>query len=434
MRHFILLPLVLLTCSYKLFAQSFTFADTANFWLNELKAATKVNQSLWNKDLYSPILLVNPVDRKVYANEPDSVGILKKQGPIFYGSLPTSVNISNTALEWGGKRWAMVMLPMPEEKANRLNLLTHELFHRAQPELGFVAYNPNNPHLDTRDGRIYLRMELEALKKAIAATDMKRRLQHVRYAIIYRLERFQKFPGSDTTENQLELNEGICEFNGLLMSGRSDSEIREHLTTRIDQFTLSPSFVRSFAYETTPVYGWLLSSIDRGWNQRINASTDLTQFFIKAFGLQIDRPTIDQEAWQATPLYNGEEISRQETERETARQLLLNQYKKQFVESVHLKLPLINMNMSFDYTKMVVLEPYGTVYPVIRITDKWGTLEASKGVLISNKWDSATVSLPLQTAGNKISGDGWTLELNPGYTIEKDDVSNKFTVKPFLHP
>ncbi len=134
---------------------------------NEIKVETKRGYGLWNKNLYGPILLVDPKTREVFANEPDTAGLLKYHGGTFSGVLPPNINIANTAVNFSGKRWAMLMLPLSQNKKDRINLLAHELFHTAQPSLGFVLYNPENNHLDQKNGRIYLRLELEALKKAV---------------------------------------------------------------------------------------------------------------------------------------------------------------------------------------------------------------------------------------------------------------------------
>src|ERR1019366_3640046 len=149
------------------FAQKIlTFQDSIATYFNEIKIATKKNQILWNKNLYGPILLINPDTRQLYANYSDSAGFLKQTGKIYSGVLPSEIIFANTAINWSGRRWAMIMLPLPENKENRINLLAHELFHKAQPSLGFILFNTNNNHLDQKDGRIYLRLELEALKKA----------------------------------------------------------------------------------------------------------------------------------------------------------------------------------------------------------------------------------------------------------------------------
>ena len=75
----------------------------------------------------------------------------------------------NTSLEWNGKTWATVVLPLSSDKHPRLDLITHELFHCAQPSLGFDMRVSDNHHLDEKDGRVLLRLEIEALKKALKA-------------------------------------------------------------------------------------------------------------------------------------------------------------------------------------------------------------------------------------------------------------------------
>ncbi|HEX3072578.1 MAG TPA: hypothetical protein VHP30_03090 [Ignavibacteriales bacterium] len=155
------------------------FRDSVKVNFAEIESAAEANKDLWNTNLYAPLLLVDPSTRKVLANFPDTSHILRKEGEIYTGILPDDVNIANTALEWGGVKWAMVMLPLPESKEERLNLFLHELFHAFQPELGFIAYNPGNNHLDKKEGRVYLRLELEALKKALTAdsnSEVKRHL------------------------------------------------------------------------------------------------------------------------------------------------------------------------------------------------------------------------------------------------------------------
>lgn len=142
-------------------------SDTIRSYFREIKANTNHYKNLWNIDLYGPILLVDPKSRIVYSNFPDSAGLLKQDGKIFSGILPTNINIANTAINWSGKSWAMIMLPLPQNKPERLDLLSHELFHRSQPLLGFKINNPANSHLDQKEGRIYLRLELEALRQVM---------------------------------------------------------------------------------------------------------------------------------------------------------------------------------------------------------------------------------------------------------------------------
>jgi hypothetical protein len=424
-----LLVFIILFCVQQVsYPQTNSFHDTAAFYFEELKQTTNEHKNLWELDLYAPILLVDPATREVFANTADSAGMLIQKGKIYTGILPQSVNISNTSLKWSGKHWAMVMLPLPENKNSRINLLCHELFHRAQQQLQFIPSNPENNHLDKKDGRIYLRLELEALKKAISFFPEPEYMSHLKKAFLFRKMRHQLFPGSDSTENLLELNEGICEYTGVVMSGRTKKEMADHFTRRINNFILSDSYIRSFAYETTPVYGYFLSFMVPGWNRNINVKTNLNNFFQTAFNLSSTAG--DGESMHLVKNnYAFEQILYEETNRDENLKKLLSEYKKMFIDLPHVELPLIKMNMSFDYTKMVALEDHGTVYPVIRITDNWGILEAQKGAMINSAWKKIHVSYPKIISANHIEGNGWVLKLNNDYMLQKESSSLNYIIK-----
>lgn len=406
------------------YSQPKNFTDTAALYFAELKSVTEKNQALWGLDLYAPVLLVNPVTRETYANSSDTIGVLKKEGEVYTGVLPRNVNVANTAVRWGGKHWAMIMLPLSSNKQNRINLLTHELFHRAQTRLGFKSQNPDNNHLDKKQGRVYLRLELEALKKAIGATSGKEISKHIKHAFAFRQMRRSLFPAADSTENLLELNEGICEFTGMMMSGRTKAEQADQFIRRINEFINSTSYVRSFAYETIPVYGYLLSDSKKNWHRDIDSSTNLTGYFIKAFNIKNS-----EKLEELAKNYYGEQIETEESVREEKINRQLAEFRRKFIDGPHTEIPLQNMNMSFDYTRIVPLDDKGTVYPQIRITDNWGVLEVTDGALINTLWNQVNLGFPTVIGEHKISGDGWTLELKAGFMLEKDNNGKNYILR-----
>ncbi|WP_410220092.1 hypothetical protein [Pedobacter sp.] len=394
-------------------------------FFSEIKEATKQNTSLWNKNLYGPILLADSKTRQLFANELDTAGILKYDGNIYTGTLPNHINIANTSINWGGKRWAMIMLPLPQNKEDRINLLAHELFHSAQPSLGFALNNPENNHLDQKDGRIYLRLELEALKRAVQTTSEKELKQHLANAVAFRKYRHALYNGSSTTENALELNEGIAEFTGVMISGRNKAETTEFFINGISNFFANPTFVRSFAYQTIPVYGYLLYNKDKNWNKKINARTDLTDYFTKAFNINI--PTyLKKTVKKIASKYNAQTIIQEETKREEKIKELIAEYKLKFIEQPHFEIRFEKMSVSFDPRNIMPIEDKGTVYPNIRVTDLWGVLTVENGALMSPNWDKISITNPVKIEGKKIIGDGWTLELIDAYTIEKNKTNSGY--------
>jgi hypothetical protein len=316
------------------YGQGKSFNDTAFVYFLEIRANTGQHKDLWNLDLYGPVLLIDPVSRKIYANLPDTAGALELKEKIYTGLLPKSINIVNTAISWNGRSWAMIMLPLPQNKQDRLDLLSHELFHRSQPALGFHISNTDNNHLDSREGRIYLRLELEALRQALIAPTTSERSDHLANAIYFRKTRHSLFPGAMSSENTMELNEGLAAYTGLMMSGRNDAETISYFENKLAEFQKWPTFVRSFAWLTTPIYGFILNLKDKTWNRQISDTTNLTSYFIRAFGLTV--PVIL--CPDCLNKYGFEKIINEETTREEDRVKQINEFKKIFVEQPHLEI------------------------------------------------------------------------------------------------
>jgi len=394
-------------------------------YFDEIKVATKKYENLWDKNLYAPILLIDPETRQIFANEPDTAGVLQPDGNIYSGFLPDDVNFANTAIDWNGKRWAMIMLPLPQNKYERITLLAHELFHQAQPSLGFNLFNVDNNHLDQKDGRIFMRLEMEALKKALQTSSEKEIQQHLTNALIFRKYRNSLYPDTETTENTLELLEGLAEFTGLIISGRNKKQTKKYFVEGINTFFADPTFVRSFAYYTTPAYGYLLYCKNKNWNKEVIATTNLTNLFIDQFNINIPND-LKIAVEPISDNYNGKIIIQEETEREKETIKKIAEIKHKFIESPHFELQFEKMSISFDPSNIMPIENYGNFYLNVRVIDLWGTLTTENGALMSPFWDKISITNPTKTDGNKIIGDGWTLELTDGYIIEKDETTGNY--------
>jgi len=345
---------------------------------------------------------VNPETRQLFANVPDSAGLLKPTGSVYSCILPENVNIANTSSHWNGRDWAMIKLPLPSNKQERINLMAHELFHVSQPSLGFRLFNVQNNHLDQKDGRIYLRLELEALKKAIQCASYAESKKCLTDAFTFRMYRYSLYPGADSSENFLELNEGIAEYTGLIVSNMTRDDAIKDIVQRMDQFMSFPTFVRSFAYQTTPVYGYLLYQVRAGWNREINIHTNLTAYFIKAFNIILP-PDLKTRIEQIPDEYNGKLIIAQETEREAKAKRKIAEFKSKFVEQPHFEIRLEKMNISFDPRNIIPVEDKGSFYKNARITDVWGILTINNGALMSPGWDKISVSVPLKLRINPLA-------------------------------
>src|SRR5256885_2550146 len=77
------------------------------------------------------------------------------------GQPPRFPSLVDGPVSWGGVRWFSFPLSMLPEKDPdvRQQVMLHGLFHRIQPELGLITDDGYNEHLDTLEGRVWMRLE-----------------------------------------------------------------------------------------------------------------------------------------------------------------------------------------------------------------------------------------------------------------------------------
>jgi len=399
--------------------------NQAIFAFTELKEALRKDDGrLWNHRLDGPILLINRDSRIVIANEGDDNGELLKLGDCFVGKFPDSLIIAHSSVFWNNKRWTMYSFPLPDSKEERLNGLIHESFHRIQPEIGFDSlYENQNNHLDTKEGRIYLKLELEALKRSLISEEP---LIHIKDALLFRQFRYQLFPEAKESENSLEINEGIAQYTSSTLIGLTENGLQKYYISQIDTLFGLSTFVRSFAYYTTPVYGYFMRQSDGEWNLKINKKTNLTDFMLTFY--KIKPAYVSSESIRMVgKLYNINEIIESEELREFKHLKQIIKYKKLFLGDSVLTIRLENIEIGFNPANLIPLDSFGTVYPNLVITDNWGILNVdSCGALVSSDWKFVTISYPEIITDTLIIGKGWKLKLYDHWRLKKED--NKYVI------
>lgn len=364
---------------------------------------------LWGVSLCGPMLFADPATRQVAANRADAGGALHEEAGVHVGRLPADVNIANTALEWSGVRWTMLPWPLPEDPEGRAVLLMHESFHRVQPELGMKAHNPANAHLDSLEGRYWLQLEWRALAAALESRD-DARLQAIADALAFRQRRRALFPDAAATENALERNEGLAEYTGVRL-GAADPAARA--AAKLRRAPDWPTFIRSFAYASGPPYGVLLDAVRPGWRRDLDDESD----FGDLLGSAVELPPA--EAASRAAVYDGPQVLAAETKRAEERAKRIADYRARLVDGPVLILPFQNMRISFDPLGLESFEDLGTVYPTLRVTDDWGILEVTAGgAFVDAGWSRAQVPAVFEREGAVLRGEGWSLRLEPGWTLE----------------
>ncbi len=117
--------------------------------------------------------------------------------------------------------------------------------------------------------------------------------------------------------------------------------------------------------------------------------------------------------------YGGAELRRRELARRKQQEAELASYRARLVQGPALVLPLAGgMRYSYDPAQLVPLGDAGTVFPAIRLSAPWGTLEVTEGgTLVDPSWQTARVSAPTSLRGDGVAGEGWRLDLAPGWLV-----------------
>lgn len=382
------------------------------FFMEAKKLADLDDSKLWGVYMYGPMMFVDPKTRFIVANEADLEGKLSKECDVFIGYLDKRQGIANTSIQWAGKQWMMINWDfLPKNfPLKRKNLMMHEHFHRIQGEIPLSAGSANNPHLDKMWGRIWLKMEWNALEKAIFSKGNERS-QAIKDALTFRNYRHELFPNAKQNEQQLEINEGMAEYTGFILSHLKKQDQLDYFKTNITAYKMSTSYVRSFAYLSGPIYGYLLYEKNKKWNKNLNAESDLGDFLQSAYNIVLP-DNLGKTVKERTGFYNYDYVYQIEHDLEIARIELNKQFCEKFIKGPVIRFDLQKMNFTFNPSNLKSFNGYGTVYPSMKMTDVWGTLEVDGGMaLMDDKWSTVKVSAKnLKIQSNLIAGEGWTLK------------------------
>ena len=382
--------------------------------------------ALWGRPLRGPILFVHAPTRVVIGAVPGDGEQLKPLGGLFSGSLPDAEPIANTALRWAGRTWAMLVWPPRADSLERRVLLAHELWHRVQDSLGFPSGTPANAHLGTRDGRLWLRLEGRALRAALGASGTAR-ARALEDAIAFRRARRALFPGSETDERALELNEGLAEYSGIMLATASREARREMADLRLAMLDSAGSFERDFAYRTGPAWALLLDDLAPRWRTELRATDDLAMTAALALPIR-QGPARNASARGAS--YGITAVRKSEDARVEARRKHVASLQSRFVTGPLLELPLAEMKMSFDPGKVEAMGALGSIYGMLRLSDRWGVLQCDvSGGLIGADFRRAVVPAPSDTGGRRLTGPGWVLELLPGWQLVRGTRPGDWTIR-----
>lgn len=377
---------------------------------------------LWGMSLCGPMMFVDRATRQAVLNGP-SPGA-SADGAVYRLTLPPHEGVANTSEQIGGRRWTMILWPLPENRAERAVLMLHESFHRVQPALGLQGSGGlgTNTHLDTRDGRVWMRAEFHALASALKAGGQARRTA-LADALLFEAYRRSLWRDAAAQERGLELNEGLAESTGIDAAVHDPVQRRGAALQDLANCEAAPSYVRSFAYGTGPAYAELLDAAKPEWRRGVHADFDFGDAAAAAYA--IPRPAVSRGLLEATlARHGGSEIVAQEDARQKTIDGRNARFTRLFLTGPVARFPLERMSITFNPRNVASFEDHGTVYGTLEISDLWGTLKVDGGAALISK-DFSVVAVPISPATGVAhpSGEGWTAALSNAYVLAPDPAS-----------
>lgn len=371
---------------------------------------------LWGVSLCGPMVIFDHASgtRATSQAEPD-------------GPPPSFPRYADGPVTWGGATWfafPLFMLTQTDAEARQQNMI-HGLFHRIQPGLPFTAGNGEgaNEHLDALEGRVWIRLEWRALRRAVESSGSDRNAA-IADALGFRSERRRRFPRAAENERRDEIREGLASYTGIAVWADSPADARRSTAATLASADLQTSLVGNFEAASGPAYGLLLDDLLPDWRRQLRSNSDLGDMLASAIDSSTTSSTASAtskpqltDVAVAAARYDGAALRAQEEARDRAQQARIAEVRKRFVDGPVLTMPAGGSTTS-DTTGSIGIPGIGTVlFRDFSLKAQWGRLNANAGVLRAA--DGTTLSVPVTgpLEGTTLQGDGWTATLNTGWVV-----------------
>jgi hypothetical protein len=186
--------------------------------------------------------------------------------------------------------------------------------------------------------------------------------------------------------------------------------------------------VRAFAYVSGPAYGLLLDQRLPGWRRQLATHPDIAALL--ATTVPAAAPV---SAAARAGLYGESSIRLTEDDRTAKAEAQRARYRSLLIDGPTLRIPgATRLRYSFNPSSLVSLDQTHVVYPTFHATDDWGTLDVQEGVLVTSGQEGihgVTLAAPADITGGHIHGQGWTLDLAPGWHVVPAGSEGGYTLR-----
>ncbi len=380
---------------------------------------------LWGENIYGPIMLVDVVNRTIYANAPDKNGLLKLKEGVYTGTLLKEKSIIVNNVEYGGTLYAMVPMPMKEDHYRIVSWAVHSLYHCFQERNNLRRDIFNVSHLNDNNSRLLLKLEWKALEKAIN-TDSLSRKNYIRDALIFRGARRELYPYGIKDENTFECMEGLATFTYIKLCASNEQEYKDRILEFYKKIYKSYSYTASYGFIHGALYAFLLDARDYDFSSIKKADFDLASETGKIY--EISLPDYCRDVAGSIALaYNISDLQNEELEMQRQIRSKTKKIASDFTEKPTIKIFLESPNFCFEPEDIFSLDTIGTIYHKLRVSDNWGKLSVDGGTALIS-FDLKTIWLKkedITNDRNHIYGEGWHITINEGWkaTEEGENIS-----------
>ena len=376
---------------------------------------------LWGVSLCGPMVIADA-----------ATGTMATSHPAPAGDRPREIGFVNAPVRWGGTTWSAYIWQMiPKDQGERGRLFMHELFHCIQPRLGLTAPSVEdrkagripgeNSHLDSLEGRYWMRLEWRALARALGASGAAR-TSAIADALAFRAARHQRFPGAAAAEHVVDINEGIATYTQYVTGSEGAQDAIRNAMAGLAAAETGTSFVRTFAYASGAGYGLLLDALSPGWHRKITAASDFGQLLSAAAGV-----TAAPDAAAAAARYDGASLRAAEEQRDREQQAIIAELRRRYVDGPVLIVPRAGSG-SINNMGATVIPGAGTVFRAMANKGAWGFFDAQGGALVSADGETMSLPAPIVVDATTLKGDGWTATVGPGWTLQPGPRPGSFRV------
>jgi hypothetical protein len=364
------------------------------------------SKALWNLALNAPIILVDHFNNKVFftAVENGTVQALREE------AWDERVPLANSFFEYEGKKHVIIIhaafMNAPCEE--RINLLSHEIFHLYQNSLGIKNEASVNYHMDEAQGRALLQIEMKALQQFLSGNT-----GSLSDALHIRAYRQRLYP--ENNEDMYELNEGLAEYTGIRLSM---PDLREYVKQRLN-YDIARGYTNAFGYHTGAAYAIVLDELYPEWRQDRELTQGLVHLIGKAQPQYVATPDENTIAQLLAQYHYASIVANEEAELHSFGDIAQFQA---LLKPETPKLRLTNQNIHFTYNPndRVISLNDAVLLRNMTVAGEWGQATVKSGIVRLNNWSAFYLLPPTGITANIIQGDHYEMKLNPGWKVVEE--------------